>query len=139
VGTSIRPRLSARKSDNITTIVAIDTRDIGWNRPSTWMNPSAVKLFFALVWLVPGVGFLTHDLLTGHTLSMPFGQLRIPFAVPCLILATFNFLRWWAGRPRDKSAPFTVRTRRVRPDSEPEAPNPAFKFDEPDAPAGRET
>jgi hypothetical protein len=127
-----------RKSDNIATSVTVDTPDIGSAEPSTWMNPSAIRLFLALLWFAPGVGFLVHDLWTGQILGVPFGRWTLPFAVLCLILAAFNFVRWWAGRSRP--TPLTFRPRHVQRSDDDAEPDPTFRFDEPSAgPDGRET
>jgi hypothetical protein len=95
------------------------------------MNSSAVKLFLALLWLVPGVGFLIHDVWTGQPLGFPFGQWRLPLAVPCLILAALNFARWWSARSRAAARPSPLLHHR-RPRRDPDAePDPAFRFDDP--------
>ncbi len=101
------------------------------------MNPSAVKLFLTLLCLVPGVGLAAHDLWTGRALGIPFGPWKLPLAVPCLLLAAFNFARWWSIRARAAAARSShdLRARRPRRDV-PADPDPAFRFDDPPPPAG---
>jgi hypothetical protein len=101
------------------------------------MNPSAVKLFLALLWLVPGVGLLAHDVATGQAIVLPIGRWSVPLSVPCLVLAAFNFVRWWLGRSRvtARRSPL-VHHRRPRGDAASE-PNPAFRFDDPPGEAGQ--
>lgn len=102
------------------------------------MNPSAVKLFLALLWLVGGIAFLGHDLWTGQILGVPFGQWTMPFAALCMILAAYNFVRWRAGRSRLRA--LTFRARRVHRSDDVSEPDPNFRFDEsPPRPDGRET
>src|SRR5262245_39213531 len=99
------------------------------------MNPSAVKLFLTLLWLVAGVGFLVHDLVSDHSFALPFGQWRLPLWVPCLLLAAFNFLRWRSNRTTMSRSPeWLGRRRQARPTSV--EPDPTFNFDEPPAEAG---
>jgi len=107
--------------------------DIGTAAAGTWMNPSSVKLFLTLLWLIPGVGLLLHDVWTGRTLGVPFGQSSVPLAVPCLILAAFNVLRWWSlrSRPMGGSSP-RVHHRRPREESQ-AAVDLTFQFDDPPA------
>jgi hypothetical protein len=94
------------------------------------MNPRAIKLFLALLWLVPGVGLLVYDLWTGEVTAMPIGRWRVPLEVPFFIMAALNFVRWWATRSLAKTAPLSLRQRPRREGSESE-PDPAFRFDEP--------
>jgi len=103
------------------------------------MNSAALKLFLALLWLIPGVGFLCHDVVTGRTIGLPLGEWRLPLAVPCLLLAAFNFVRWWAARSR-RPVEVTVAARRRRAATEsPAEPDPAFRFDDPPSPTGPKT
>jgi hypothetical protein len=101
------------------------------------MNPSAVKLFLALLWLVPGVGLLAHDVATGQAIVLPIGRWSVPLSVPCLVLAAFNFGRWWLGRSRvTAGTPLLPRHRTPRRESAGK-PNPAFRFDDPPGEAGQ--
>jgi hypothetical protein len=94
------------------------------------MNPAAIKLFLTILWLVPGLGFLAHDLWTGRVIGVPFGQWQLPLSVPCLLFAAFNFIRWWSMRSR-VTARFALRHRRPPPKTD---PDPAFRFDDPSEP-----
>jgi hypothetical protein len=96
----------------------------------TWMNPRAIKLFLTLLWFVPGVGLLVYDLWTGEVTTMPLGRWHVPLAVPFLVMAALNFVRWWATRSRTITASTTLRRRPRREGSESE-PDPTFRFDEP--------
>jgi hypothetical protein len=96
------------------------------------MNPTAVKLFFTLFWLVSGVGFLVHELWTGRVLRLPIGHWQMPLAMPFLLLAAINFVRWLAARTPTPDRP---PSRRRRPRREPDAePDPTFRFDDPPGP-----
>jgi hypothetical protein len=64
------------------------------------MNPSHVKLFLAVLWLVPGVGFFVYDTSTGQAHGLPFAGRQLPLAVPFLLFGTLNLLRWWVQRKR---------------------------------------
>lgn len=101
------------------------------------MNSAAVKLFLTLLWLVPGLALLIHDLATGPPVAVPIGGWQLPLAWICLVLAAFNFVRWWAARARINLSP-RLSDRRRRRDSAGE-PDPAFRFDKPPGPTGRET
>jgi uncharacterized membrane protein len=93
------------------------------------MNSAAVKLFLTLFWLVPGLALLVHDLVTGQPTAVPMGRWQLPFAWICLLLAAFNFVRWWSARSRDQTArQAAVRQRPRKPTGE---PDPAFRFDDP--------
>jgi hypothetical protein len=101
------------------------------------MNPSAVKLFLTLLWFVTGIVLLARDLWTGRVVGVPFGRWHVPLAVPCLVLAAYNFARWWSLRSRAAAAspPLNLRGRR-QPRRDPEAgPDSAFRFDDPPGPA----
>jgi hypothetical protein len=104
------------------------------------MNPSSVKLFLALLWLIPGIGCLVHGLWAGQSLSLPFGPWRVPLAVPCLIFAALNFVRWWSDRTKCAAGSSPLLHHR-RPRRDPEAePDPTFRFDVPPSEStGRET
>jgi hypothetical protein len=96
------------------------------------MNPSHLKLFLAVLWLVPGVGFLLLDWWTGQVHGLPFAGRQLPLAVPFLLFAAFNFLRWWATRPI-ATGPVP---RKPHPNSrrDPSAePDPTFRFEDPPA------
>jgi hypothetical protein len=95
------------------------------------MNLSAVKLFLGLLWLVPGIGFLLHDLVADRTIGVPFGRLRLPLSVPCLILATFNLMRWWWDRSRPGANQTTTLGRRARQPRLGDEGDPVFRFDDP--------
>jgi hypothetical protein len=97
------------------------------------MNPAAVRLFLTLLWLVAGVALLVHDLWTGRVIGMPFGQWQMPFWIPCLLIAAFDFVRWWTVRCR-ATPPRVLRCRRPREGNSESEPNPAFRFDEPSDP-----
>lgn len=104
------------------------------------MNPSSVRLFLTFLWLVPGVALLVHDVWTGWVTGIPFGGRTLPLWVVCLILAAFNFVRWWAARPRIADGPSRLVHHRRPRDESGQEPNPAFRFDEPPAePGGRES
>jgi hypothetical protein len=93
------------------------------------MNPRGIRLFLALLWLVPGVGLLVHGLWTGDALDIRFGRWQVPLAAPFLLMAAFNFVRWWATRiPSTKNTLFRHRRRPTGSESE---SDPAFRFDEP--------
>ncbi|HEY1381946.1 MAG TPA: hypothetical protein VGF55_34425 [Gemmataceae bacterium] len=103
------------------------------------MNPSAVKLFLTLLWLVTGIALLARDLWTGRVLGFPFGRWLLPLAVPCLVLAAYNFARWWSIRSY-AAAGSSPRSRRARRPQEGDAgaeSNPAFQFGDPPEPADR--
>jgi hypothetical protein len=125
---------------NTATVNATVLSGIGTAPAGTWVNPSSVKLFLALLWLIPGVGFLAHDLWTGHSIAMPLGAWRLPLAVPCLVLAAFNGVRWWTARSRPTTnSSLPPRRRRPRGDSNAE-PDPTFQFDRPpNGPGGSES
>jgi hypothetical protein len=93
------------------------------------MNPTSIKLFLTLLWFVSGVGFLIHDLWTGHVIGLPFAGTQIPLWVPFLLFAAFNFVRWWAMKSRAITPPAPRhRPHRRQPEGE---PDPTFRFDEP--------
>jgi hypothetical protein len=95
------------------------------------MNPAAVRLFLTLLWLIPGVGLLIHDLATGRAIIVQLRWWRVPLWAPFLVFAGFDFLRWlWAVRSRPRAP------RRREPEGE---PDPAFRFDDPPKPAGDDT
>jgi hypothetical protein len=94
------------------------------------MNSSHLKLFLAVLWLVPGVGFLVLDWWTGQLHALPFAGRQLPLAVPFLLFGAFNLLRWWATRPA-ATGPGPWR-RPARPRRElPQEPDPTFRFDDP--------
>jgi hypothetical protein len=101
------------------------------------MNPSHLKLFLALLWLVPGVVFLAFDLLTGQTHGLLFAGRRLPIAWVFLLLGAFNLLRWWVirSKPYQPRSLFERRRGRRRRAADTE-PDPHFRFDEPPAQAG---
>jgi len=99
------------------------------------MNSAAVKLFLTLLWLVPGLGFLVHDLITGRPVAVPMGRWQLPLAWICLLLAAFNFVRWWSVRSRVDLRPQLSRRGRREPTGE---PDPAFRFDDPPSSEVRE-
>jgi hypothetical protein len=101
------------------------------------MNPAAVRLFLTLLWLLPGLGFLLNDMLTGRTIGFEFGRWRVPLWLPCLLMAGFDFIRWWAVRSRPAASESWRRRPRRRSDPDAE-PNSAFRFDDPPNPAGGE-
>jgi hypothetical protein len=96
------------------------------------MNPTRLKLFLALLWLLPGLGFLAWDATTGQTHHLPLGKLRVPVGWLFLLFAAFNLVRWWAARPEPMplSAFAERRLRQRRPHVEAE-PDSAFRFDDP--------
>jgi hypothetical protein len=96
------------------------------------MNPSHLKLFLALLWLVPGAVFLAFDLLTGQTHGLLLAGRRLPIAWVFLLLGALNLLRWWVGRskPARSPSPFERRRGRRRRAADTE-PDPNFRFDEP--------
>jgi hypothetical protein len=93
------------------------------------MNPSLVKLFLTLLWLVAGVCFLFHGLLTGRAIVLPLGRWQVPLSIPCLLIAALNFIRWWWTRSPSPAGP-GLRGRRPRRDAAAE-PDPTFRFDDP--------
>jgi hypothetical protein len=98
------------------------------------MNPSHLKLFLALLWLVPGLGFLAYDGITGQVHALVLGRLRLPLAWVFLLFGAFNLLRWWAGRSAraGRSPLHDRRLRARRRDAETEhEPDPTFRFEEP--------
>jgi hypothetical protein len=96
------------------------------------MNPVRLKLFLALLWLIPGVGLLAYDWLAGQAHALRIGRLQLPIAWAFLLFGAVNLLRWWAARPaRVDRSPWLERRRgRSRRPSEVE-PDPNFRFDEP--------
>src|SRR5262249_34943053 len=96
------------------------------------MNSVRVKLFLALLWLIPGIGFLAYDWLAGQSHSFQFGGVRFPIAWAFLLFGAFNVLRWWAARPvRVGRSPLLERRRRRRRGPPEVEPDPNFRFDEP--------
>src|SRR4051812_32953021 len=71
---------------------------IGVGPQATLMNPTRLKLFLAVLWLVPGLAFLALDAVGGQVHGLPFDGFRLPYAWIFLLFAAFNFARWWAGR-----------------------------------------
>jgi hypothetical protein len=96
------------------------------------MNPSHLKLFLAVLWLVPGIGFLLLDWWTGQFHGLPFAGRQLSLAVPFLLFAAFNLLRWWATRPI-ATAPVPPKLRPDLPRDSPAAPDPTFRFEDPPA------
>jgi hypothetical protein len=97
------------------------------------MNPTYFKLLLALLWLVPGLGFLALDAVSGQAHTLSLGTLRVPFAWVFLIFAAFNFVRWWATRSvSTERSPLLERRHRPRPQGV--EPDSAFRFDDPPAP-----
>src|SRR5437763_15095491 len=95
------------------------------------MSLSWTKLFLALLWLVPGVGLLALEWTTGRVVSVTVFRRPLPLAWPCLLLGAYNLARWYAAR-RTPAPDWRPQRPAVR-DSE-AAPDPTFRFGDPDAP-----
>lgn len=97
------------------------------------MNPNAIKLGLALLWLAPGFAILAFDIYEQRIHWFSVGNLHLPLCAPFLILGVFNLVRWYAARSKARATPRTAldrrlqRTRRTRSASE---YNPAFHFDD---------
>jgi hypothetical protein len=100
------------------------------------MYLTRLKLFLALLWLLPGLGFVAWDAAAGQSHGLPLGPLRVPVGWLFLLFAVFNLVRWWAARPeRARPSPFAERRlRQTRRHAEAE-PDPAFRFDDPPTPS----
>ncbi len=98
------------------------------------MDPARLKLVLAAIWLVPGLFFLTIEIVLGQPMAaLPIGTVRIPISWVFLSFAAFNLLRWWASRAsghRNARPPGFREQRRRRSDPESE-PDPNFRFDDP--------
>ena len=97
------------------------------------MNPAAIRLFLTLLWLITGLGFLALDFWSGRVIGVQFGQWRMPFWIPCLIIAAFDFIRWRTARNRVARGPI-LRGRRAGRHYPESVVNPEFRFDEPTKP-----
>jgi hypothetical protein len=102
------------------------------------MNSASVKLFLTLLWLVPGVALLVHDLTSGRAIARPFGRWQVPLAWLCLSLAAFNFVHWYVTRSWVK-APSWFNDRRRHREPVVDEPDPNFRFEEPPDAPRRET
>lgn len=97
------------------------------------MNPNAIKLGLALLWLAPAFAILAFDIYEQQIHWFSVGNLRLPLSAPFLILGIFNLVRWYAGRSKAHDNSRSTldrrlqRTRRTRSTSE---YNPAFHFDD---------
>jgi hypothetical protein len=98
--------------------------------------------FLALIWLVCGLGVLTYQAASGDTrLSLHILGTSVSSGWVMLVMAGYNFLRWWSRRPMSRTPRYTVRDRdrrhRRRHDDETRERNPDFIFTDdppPDAP-----
>ncbi len=99
------------------------------------MNATYLKLALALLWLVPGIGLLVNDIVTGRVTGFRVLGHQVAFAWVFLAFGVVNLVRWYLSRSRRSAVAEwdTHRRRRHRP-AEPTEPNPDFDFSDPSSP-----
>jgi hypothetical protein len=107
-----------------------------------------MNLFFALAWLLAGVGILVWQYTThAQSLFIWIGDTPVSAGWFALVLAVYNVVRWWSVRAYRKQAKAATdawqeRMRRRRhPDrtDRPATPDPTFDFsDKPASPEQNE-
>jgi hypothetical protein len=92
------------------------------------------NLFVGLFWLLTGCGLLAVHYTAGPVAGMQSGQV-VFVGVFALVLAAYNFVRWWAGRVSAKSRNSPQPPPRKRPvDEVPKEYNPELDFTRPEPP-----
>jgi hypothetical protein len=85
-----------------------------------------------IIWLVGGIGLISWELYTGKTLRLIRGT-EISASWVLLLLALYNFVRWWSSRAyraaqRELASQHAARMRQVRYRERPEQLDPNFDF-----------
>jgi hypothetical protein len=97
------------------------------------VNATTLKLLLALLWLIPGVGFLVLDLVTGERHGARVFGRDVPYAWVAIPVGLVNLARWYASRP-PRVEPSSLHRRhgeRRRAPEPPAEPDPNFRFDDP--------
>jgi hypothetical protein len=94
------------------------------------VNFPAVRLLFAFLWLVPGLGFLAVDLATGESHSFRVLGRNVPIYAVAIPLGLLNLSTWYRTRGKPVE-PIWLRRRRPDPQRPPGEPDPNFRFDPP--------
>jgi hypothetical protein len=97
-----------------------------------------LNLILGILWLAGAIALFAYEMVTGRSL-MRFQALNISSAWILLLLAAWNFVRWYSarmGRAEQESLRIAheERLRRARYHERPSAPDPTFDFT--DRPAG---
>ncbi len=93
------------------------------------------NLFLGILWLCAGSCLLGAHVMGKEIAGMPPDR-ELLIAVVVLVLAAWNFARWWAARVRQKARNAAKPPPRKRAVEKPPAEyHPEFDFTQPDPPA----